>query len=360
MGKSIVFTVTTDLTHDQRMRRIAGTLAAAGYEVTLLGRQLPSSRPLETLPYRQYRISCFFIKGPFFYLEYNLRLIIWFLSHPFDLYGAVDADTALAGIFTSWWRQKPLVYDAHEFFQELPEVMHRPRVKKIWTFVERLAFKRARLAYTVSASLQEHFQQKYLRSVGLVRNMPLRQTQVGMAQKTPYFIYQGALNVGRGLECTLEAMQQVPAQLYICGDGPLKAHLITLSQELGVEEKVIFKGNVEPAALVSLTASAVGGIMLLENTGLSYYYSLANKFFDYVQAGIPQVCVPFPEYLRLNEQHQVALMTQPEVKEVKEALLTLLKETELYARLRNNCLAARQEWSWQAEGQRLIDLYDKL
>ncbi|AKQ47607.1 hypothetical protein TH63_09860 [Rufibacter radiotolerans] len=342
------------------MRRIAGTLAAAGYQVTLLGRQLPASTPLEEQPFKQHRFTCFFLKGPGFYLEYNLRLLFWFMRHPFDLYGAIDADTALAGIFTSWWRRKPLVYDAHEFFQELPEVVHRPLVRKLWAWVEDLAFKRATLAYTVSVSLQEYFQQKYQRPVALIRNMPLRQTAHSKPKTPPFFIYQGSLNVGRGLECTIEAMQHVPAQLVICGEGPLKAQLQNLTYRLGLEQKVLFKGNLAPAALVQLTASALGGVMLLEKMGLSYYYSLANKFFDYVQAGIPQVCVPFPEYRLLNAQYEVALMAQPQVQDVQDAMLKLLQDAELYGRLRENCLLARQEWCWEKEGQRLVELYNKL
>jgi glycosyltransferase involved in cell wall biosynthesis len=357
MVKSIVFTVTTDLTHDQRMLRIATTLATAGYAVWLVGRLLPQSASLPQVPFRHHRIRCFFLKGPLFYLEYNLRLVVWFLCNRFDLYGVVDADTALAGILTTAWRRKPLVYDAHELFPEMPEVVSRPMVRKIWTFLERKAFERAALAYTVSASLVTYFQAKYKSEVHLVRNMPVQQPVFALPQTPPYFIYQGALNIGRGLENTIKAMPQVPARLIICGDGPLRQQLQELTRRLGLQEKVIFKGNVAPAALARLTAAAWAGIMLLENQGLSYHYSLANKFFDYVQAGIPQVCVPFPEYEHLNAQYEVALLASTDVEEVRAALLTLLHNQELYHQLQQNCLKARQEWNWESEGQKLTELY---
>lgn len=54
------------------------------------------------------------------------------------------------------------------------------------------------------------------------------------------------------------------------------------------------------------------GINLLTDEGLSYRYSLANKFFDYVHAGIPQICIAFPEYKKLNVEHEVALLTNLE------------------------------------------------
>lgn len=360
MGKSIVLTVTTDLNHDQRMLRIAGTLASAGFVVTLLGRELPGSKPLVGQHFQQVRLRCRLAKGPFFYLEFNLRLILWFLWNRFEIYGGVDADTALAGVLTAWWRRQPFVYDAHELFPELPEVVNRPPVKAVWAWVEKLAFSRASLAYTVSGSLVEYFQQRYRRRVHLIRNMPFRQPGVQEPGQPVYFIYQGALNVGRGLEATLEAMQDVPAQLVICGDGPLLPALQERVQQLNLSRKVIFKGNVAPASLAQITQQAYAGIMLLENQGLSYYYSLANKFFDYVQAGIPQICIPFPEYERLNTEWEVALLTNNNPEDIRKSMLALLEGRETYQRLRHNCLRARQEWVWEKEAERLVHLYKEL
>ena len=361
MATSIVFTVTTDLTQDQRMLRIADTLARASFEVMLVGRELPFSEPLEPRRFSQHRIACFFKKGALFYLEYNLRLLVWFLFRRFDVYGAVDADTALAGVLTSYWRRRPLVFDAHELFPEMPEVVHRKGVKKLWTWIEKLAFSRAAVAYSVSQGLVRYFEATYRRPVALIRNMPFRRdlpaTTIAGQQ---YFIYQGALNVGRGLETAIEAMAEVPAQLLICGDGPLAGALKQLVAELQLQGKVRFTGNVAPPELALLTQNAFAGLMLLDNQGLSYYYSLANKFFDYVQAGIPQVCVPFPEYVALNAEYQVALLAQNKVPEVKNAMLTLLHQPATHRTLRQNCLRAREEWVWEQEGKKLVELYKNL
>lgn len=361
MGKSIVFTVTTDLNHDQRMQRIASTLANAGFAVTLVGRELPTSLPLRETNFRQRRLQCFFHKGPLFYLEYNLRLVLWFFTHRFDIYGTVDADTALAGAFTTAWRGKPMVFDAHELFPEMPEVTNRKWVKRVWAWLEDHAFTRATVSYTVSASLVGYFQHKFRKPVGLVRNMPFRKT-LSPKEETgqPYFIYQGALNVGRGLENMIAAMPNVPAQLVLCGDGPLRVSLEEQVRELQLEAKVKFKGNVVPEDLALLTRDAFAGLMLLDNQGLSYYYSLANKFFDYVQAGIPQVCVPFPEYQTLNKEYEVALLAENNLAYVREAMLTLLQDKKVYKSLQENCLKAREVWNWEQEEQKLVSMYQNL
>jgi hypothetical protein len=128
--------------------------------------------------------------------------------------------------------------------------------------------------------------------------------------------------------------------------------------------QVEFKGYVLPAALRVLTAQATVGIMLLENTGLSYYYSLANKFFDYVQAGIPQLCIDFPEYRALNARHEVAeLVPDLAPATLAAALARLLPGGQpgaRYHQLAANCRRARAEWSWQQEEKTLVNLYRNL
>jgi len=103
------------------------------------------------------------------------------------------------------------------------------------------------------------------------------------------------------------------------------------------------------------------GINLLENKGLNYYYSLANKFFDYVQAGLPQISMNFPEYKKMNEQFEVAVLIDDlKTKTIVNAVNRLLHEKDFYFRLRENCLRAREEWNWEKEEQKLLSFYQQL
>ena len=63
--KHITFTVTNDLTHDQRMIRICSSLAEYGYQITLIGRQTKKSAILSKKTFAQKRIRCFFNSGFF-------------------------------------------------------------------------------------------------------------------------------------------------------------------------------------------------------------------------------------------------------------------------------------------------------
>lgn len=366
--RRLVFSVTTDLNFDQRMQRICGSLARNGYEVLLVGRQLPHSLPLTEQPYQQHRLLCWCTKGKLFYLEFSIRLFLFLCTQHAAAWCAIDLDTALPVWLRARLRNQPFLYDAHELFTEVPEVVRRPGVQRIWRWVEAFIVPRAALAYTVGPALAGVFARRYGRPFGVIRNISILEEQPlppapAAAPAEGFILYQGALNEGRGLEALLAAMPQVAGRLVLCGEGDLSQPLRQQAEQLGLLQtgKVEFKGNVRPAALQELTRQAAVGIMLLENRGLSYYYSLANKFFDYLHAGIPQVVVDFPEYRALNEEFEVAEYTVPEPGPLAQVLNNLLlHHPNRYHQLAQNCRRARLQLNWQHEEKHLLALYAKL
>lgn len=356
--KRIIFTVTNDLSYDQRMARICRTLAGAGYEVELVGRRRRSSVPLAKKEYKQTRLSCFFSKGKLFYLEYNLRLFFFLLFRPCDIISAIDLDTLFPCTMVAKIRSRKLVFDAHEYFTEVPEVTQRPLVKKLWSLVGKWCVPHVHAAYTVSESLAEIFAQLYGKPFELIRNVPEATAATGTnAIHERVILYQGDLNEGRGLEQMIEAMQQVDAVFRIAGDGLLRMQLEQLAKEKNVQDRVRFLGYISPDELKAITQQAMIGLNVLEPKGLSYYYSLANKFFDYIQAGIPQVCAPFPEYEKINAQYPVALLCDCETAALANTVNNLLNDAVLYEKLRAATVKAKVVFCWETESQKLINLY---
>ena len=70
----------------------------------------------------------------------------------------------------------------------------------------------------------------------------------------------------------------------------------------------------QPEELRLITAEAYIGINLVENNGLSNYLSLANKFFDYIHAGIPQLCELILHILKSMTNIKLRLITDHEFK----------------------------------------------
>ncbi|MBK9337776.1 MAG: glycosyltransferase [Lewinellaceae bacterium] len=235
--------------------------------------------------------------------------------------------------------------------------------------VARICLPFYRHAYTVGPALAGIFEKKYGIPFGVVRNMPSEAAcpPAGSSAERKetagrVLLYQGALNEGRGIEQTLVAMQQLgDFELWLAGEGDLSEMLRKRAIELGVQDRVRFLGWVRPANLKTLTPQAWIGINVLENKGLSYYYSLANKFFDYVQAGVPVLTMNFPEYRALHAEHAVALLLDNLSSEaVVRAVRYLQENPEAYQTLKQNTLLARQEWNWEKEEQALLASWNAL
>jgi glycosyltransferase involved in cell wall biosynthesis len=147
----------------------------------------------------------------------------------------------------------------------------------------------------------------------------------------------------------------------ICGEGNFLQQAKDLVRQHGLQEKVQFMGKVAPEQLRAYIRKAWAGITLFEATGKSNYFSLANRFFDYIQAGIPQICVDFPAYRALNNYHAVAVLVNTvEPEHLARELNRLNTDRELYEELSRQCLLARKALNWDREKNKLLDLYHSL
>lgn len=376
-----VFCVTNDLNTDQRMIRICSTLQSNGWDVELIGREKRESASLLKRSYRQTRLKCWFEKGKLFYLEYNLRLFWYLLGLKMRVLCVIDLDTALPGILLKSLRKDlTLVYDAHEIFPMVPEVQNRKAVQQFWFWVERRIFRHADRVYTVGNALADYFQKLYSNSVDVIRNMPVKQishplkniekieSQDGWEIAKPqipfedgtFILYQGALNQGRGLERLLRILTRLNYPLLIVGNGDIELRLKEFVQQNGMQDQVHFYGFVHPYQLPQITRKARIGYNVSENEGLSYYLSLNNKFFDYVEAGLPSVINDFPEYVHLNQEFGVGLNALLEDADIEEKLKILMENDQVYQKCVENCRKAREIWNWENESQSLIAFYQSI
>jgi glycosyltransferase involved in cell wall biosynthesis len=357
----IFFTVTTDLNFDQRMIRICISLSNAGYEVVLVGRKLSSSKPLTPQPFLQERLSCLFQKGKLFYTEYNIRLFFFLLFKKMDAICAIDLDTILPCFYVSKIRKIKRIYDAHELFCEMQEIVTRKKIYAVWKKIEKHTVPHFKLGYTVNQPIANEFEKMYNVRYEVIRNIALLRDIKPAPATEKYILYQGAVNEGRSFETLIPAMKNVPCKLLICGDGNFLQKAKQLVKENQLEEKVIFKGKILPQELVQITQQAYAGVTLFEDTGMSNYYSLANRFFDYLHAGIPQLCVDYPVYREINEAYPFALLIKDiSADNIAQQLNNLLENEVLYTSLQENCMKARQIFNWQEEEKKLLTFYKNI
>jgi glycosyltransferase involved in cell wall biosynthesis len=278
-----------------------------------------------------------------------------------DCIGSIDLDTILPGYFISKIKKLKRVYDAHELFCEMKEIATRPAIYKVWKKIERYTVPKFINGYTVNQPIADEFKKMYGVNYEVIRNIALLR-EINLTEKKEKFIlYQGAVNEGRSFETLIPAMKQVDCKLIICGDGNFMQQAQTLVKENNLHEKVIFKGKIKPDELRVITQQAYIGVTLFDDAGLSNYYSLANRFFDYLHAGIPQLCVNYPVYKEINDKYHIAALTDDtSEKNIAATLNNLLVNEVEYKTLQQNCIAARQQLNWQQEEKKLIQFYKKL
>jgi glycosyltransferase involved in cell wall biosynthesis len=310
--KRIIISVTNDLYGDRRVLKVAQSCQKHGFDVLLIGRKLKKNVPLN-LPFKHKRLKLIFNHSALFYAAFNIRLFFLLLFSKVDILLANDTDTLLTNYLVSKIRRKKLVFDAHELFPEVPELAHRPKVKRIWEKIEDWIFPHLTHCYTVCQPIADYYNQKYNINMKVVRNVPylLKYTGEKLLDYSgkKIILYQGALNVGRGLEWVIDAMPFIEnAVLVIIGDGDIADELKKRINNLNVTDKVFFLGRIAGAELHKYTPSADLGLCLLENRGLNYYYSLPNRIFDYLQAGVPVLATDFPEIANIVKPHKTGIL----------------------------------------------------
>ena len=360
MARIIVFT-SSDLVSDQRVHRTSLTLHKQGFEVLTIGRKLKGTPKIVDRKYQTKHIRMLFRKGFLFYMFFNIRISNYLLFHKFDLVCSNDLDTLLGCRLGCALRGKPIVYDSHEFFTEVPELVGRPITKKIWLLIEKLCIKGIKFSSTVCDSIAAEYKKRYGVDMVVIRNLPFRNENFGHKSIRPTIIYQGCLNKGRGLELAIEMMQYLSCYyLIIVGKGDIELDLRKKVLELNLSDRIEFRGRLSYEKLHELTSKAWLGISLEEDLGLNYRYALPNKLFDYIQAQIAVLVSDLPEMAKVVKDWGVGIIANSRnPKELADQVQDFFESKDKREITVNNLNVAYNALIWENEIPKFIELYKK-
>lgn len=360
--KKIIVSVTNDISTDQRVEKVCDYLYSRGWEVILVGRKLPDSNEVKR-KYKVVRFKLWFNKGVLFYLFFNIRLFFYLLFNKSDVYLSNDIDTLPANYFASKFTKRPIIFDAHEAFSEVPELMDRKFKKSVWRWVEKKMIPKTKIAYTVSNGVAEFYKGLTGKVMEVIYNYPFLNTEtkdsdVSFSREKTNIIYQGAVNKGRGIDLAIRAMQYVDAILHIIGIGDEYSQMKELTEKLNLTDKVIFHGRILPEKLKSITPQADLGISFEEDLGLNYRYSLPNKLFDYIMAEIPVLVSDLPEMKSVVLESKVGeVLNSREPEEVAKQITNFLYNDSKLKEYKENCRNASKKYCWEQQEPLLDKLF---
>ncbi|MBO73442.1 MAG: glycosyltransferase [Flavobacteriales bacterium] len=373
MCKRIIVSVINDLSSDQRVDRTCATLHEMGYNVLLVGRKMKNSIPLRGRVYKTTRMKLFFQNGALFYAEFNFRLFLFLLFKKFDALHSNDLDTLLANRMAQKFKGGELIYDSHEYFTEVPELIDGSFAKRAWLKIERSILPGLKHVLTVNQSIANIYKSLYGLNFKVMRNLPISgkfnsefkvktRFDLGLPSNKKIILLQGAgINVDRGAEEMVEAMKWIDAVFLIVGSGDVIGVLKNQVQESNLSSKVIFTGKVPFEELISYTKIADVGVTLDKDTNLNYKYSLPNKIFDYLQADLPVVASNLIEVRKIVDSYEVGIiLSSHEPLKMAEEINNYLNNSDFFNKTKENVQKAKSELIWENEKDVLIKCYESV
>ena len=367
--KKAIVSVTNDLFTDQRVHKVCLFLEKQGYLVSLVGRKRKNSVELSKRSYKTKRFNLIFDKGALFYAEYNFRLFWHLFFKKSDLLVSNDLDTLLANYAASKFKPfSELVYDSHEYFTEVPELIHRKKIKQIWEGIEAWIFPKLKSIYTVNESIAKLYSEKYKKEIKVVRNisntwLPANlksKKELGLPEDKKIIIIQGAgINIDRGAEEAVESMKKIEnTVLIIVGDGDIVPQLKMYVNDNQLDKKVLFFDKRPYQEMMNFTFHADLGLTLDKPTNINYRYSLPNKVFDYIHAETPILSTDLLEIASVLKKYDVGeIISDFTPTNLALKITSLLENEERLSELKLNCIRAKEILNWENETEILKEIY---
>ena len=366
--KKTAFSVTNCICYDQRILKIADVVGKLGCDVEIIGRKSGNCCNIDTVPFKTKRFRMLFKKGFLFYAFFNIRLFFFLLFHKFDLLVSDDLDTLLPNFLVSKLKRLPLIYDSHEYFTGVPELQNRPFVRGVWRRIEKTIFPDLKHVMTVSEPIASIYEKQYTVSPVVVRNLsrnageiiPFSRDKLGVPPDDLLAIIQGTgINKDKGAEELIEAIAMTEGvSLLVVGSGDVVPGLKEKVQYLNIGQKVRFVPSVAWDILLKYTKAADVGMCIEKDTNVNYHFSLPNKLFDYIAAGIPVIASDLPETRKIIIENDCGIIipgVTPE--QISDKFCELIKNPDKLAEYKIKAIKASEKLNWENESLKVREFY---
>ncbi|STY75982.1 putative glycosyl transferase [Macrococcoides caseolyticum] len=294
-------------------------------------------------------------------IKFGIDVIRTIRSYKPDIIHANDFDVLFITALSGYGLDK-VVFDAHEIFAKNSSIISKPIISKLVESLEKRFVRKTKSFITVSNAAKEYYIERGYRSPVVITNAPILEKKEISIQKNEEFevVYQGQIVENRGYKEFLEAGKYIDDEnikLIIRGFGPLKHELVNKKNQDNINN-VEIEQPVEMTELVNKLRESDVGVVLTEGVSANYEYTVSNKIFECIHAGLPVILSPVKEHIYLNNQYNFGLV----IKDVKpshiaDAINQMKTDKELYNNFKKNAEAAAEIFTWQNESKKLKELY---
>lgn len=350
-----------------RAGRAAGTAAGSRAPAPLLS-ATPDGRLVRLV--RRTHIAWDHLK--FLRLAYGLVR-----REPADVYFAHDLETLPVAVLAKRSLGGRVLYDSHELFVEhTSTVPARTRLwKPFWRLLERELIRHADQVVTVCQPIAVELSRRYgVPEPAVVLNVPDRtrhslerrdlRTTFGIDVGITLVLYLGALLPHRGIEPTIRSLALLQDAAFVVmgpGSPDYVVQLRAFTAAAGVQGRVHFAQPVPADEVVSWASGADVGVCVIESIGLNNHYSLPNKLFEYLAAGVAIVASDIPTMRQIVEAHGVGVTCDPtDPAAIAHAIRSVVDDPSRHFELRRRALEASDSFTWEREGAKLLALVERL
>ncbi|MFK5584301.1 glycosyltransferase [Serinicoccus sp. LYQ131] len=292
-----------------------------------------------------------------------------------DVVHANDANSLVPALLTTAGTPGRVVYDSHELWRRRNTRQDRWLAPAVDALVETLGTRLAAGVITVSPSIVDWLQRRYrltdpptlVRNIPTARQVPPREggrlrAMAGLGEDDKVVSYTGSITTGRGLEETVDALALLgdDVHLVLLGYGAPQyvTRLLVRARQAGVADRMHLVGAV-PSELVPQTlADADVAVVYVRPICLSYRFSLPNKLFESIHAGLPIVAADLPDTAEVVRRYGVGeVFDARSPAELAEAIRAVLADPGEYRRAAG---AASASLTWEGEAERMLGLYARV